>query len=88
MRSLSRFFSLSLRLSLSLHSRLRLRSQMRPIGTVDQLDEHIRVRYQDVMTAAARGKLQHWEKTPLGLTALIIVLDQFPRRYAMEMCMC
>ena len=53
---------------------------MRPFGTVDQLDEHVRARYQDVTTAAARGRLSHWEKQPLSLAALIIVLDQFPRR--------
>ncbi|MBI1274408.1 DUF924 family protein [bacterium] len=43
------------------------------------LDEEIRARFAQVYESARSGKLQAWKKTPEGLLALILVLDQFPR---------
>ena len=33
---------------------------------------------------AASGRLDHWESTPHGTLALLIVLDQFPRNMFRE----
>lgn len=42
-------------------------------------DAEIAARFGAVWRAAADGKLAHWEATPEGALALVIVLDQFPR---------
>lgn len=42
-------------------------------------DADIRTRFLGTYAAAASGKLGSWERTPRGLLALLIVLDQFPR---------
>ncbi|MDH3379703.1 MAG: DUF924 domain-containing protein [Gammaproteobacteria bacterium] len=44
-----------------------------------KFDAEIRNRFEAVLQAAARGELAHWESTPDGRLALIILFDQFPR---------
>ena len=44
------------------------------------LDEKIRVNFLAAHEAAAQERLTEWEATPEGMLALIILLDQFPRR--------
>jgi uncharacterized protein (DUF924 family) len=43
------------------------------------LDSEIAARFLAVWLAAGGGELAHWEETPEGALALVIVLDQFPR---------
>lgn len=45
----------------------------------DPFDAEIRQRFLAAHEAAAAGKLSDWERTPEGVYALIILLDQFPR---------
>ena len=42
-------------------------------------DEAIRLRFEPVHHAAARGEYDHWAETAQGALALLILLDQFPR---------
>lgn len=42
-------------------------------------DEVIRLKFEPVHHAAARGEYDDWAVTPKGALALLIVLDQFPR---------
>ncbi len=42
-------------------------------------DQEIRSRFLGLYEQAVIGKLNHWQETPEGCVALIIVLDQFPR---------
>jgi uncharacterized protein (DUF924 family) len=42
-------------------------------------DSEIKRRFLCVWRAAEEGKLAHWEETPEGTLALVIVLDQFAR---------
>ena len=42
-------------------------------------DATIARRFGDLLHAARNDRLNHWEETPLGALALVIVLDQFPR---------
>ena len=39
----------------------------------------MRQRFLSLWEQAARGELDRWQGTPLAATALIVVLDQFPR---------
>ena len=43
-----------------------------------EFDEALRERFLATYRAAAAGGLEHWEQTPPGALALVIVLDQFP----------
>ena len=45
----------------------------------DDFDASIRLRFVELLEAAQRGDLSHWEEEPDGALALAIVLDQFPR---------
>lgn len=45
----------------------------------DVLDAQIRSKFLAAYEAAAAGRLDHWQATPEGALALLIVLDQFPR---------
>jgi len=45
----------------------------------DAFDAEIRERFLATYEAAANGALSHWEASPDGAFALILVLDQFPR---------
>jgi uncharacterized protein (DUF924 family) len=45
----------------------------------DAFDAEVRDKFLATYDAAAAGKLDHWEATPEGALALVIVLDQFPR---------
>ena len=45
----------------------------------DAFDEAIRLRFEPVHHAAARGEYAAWETTAEGALALVILLDQFPR---------
>jgi len=45
----------------------------------DETDRAIGNRFGATLAAAAAGELDHWAETPRGRTALIVVLDQFPR---------
>jgi len=45
----------------------------------DAFDAAIRDRFLPSYEAAAAGRLSHWETTPDGALALVILLDQFPR---------
>jgi len=42
-------------------------------------DEAIRLKFEAVHHAAARGEYDDWAQTPEGALALLILLDQFPR---------
>jgi len=44
------------------------------------LDQIVRERFLQVYEDAAAGKLKEWESTPEGMLALMLLLDQFPRR--------
>jgi len=44
------------------------------------LDEKIRERFQPAYEQAVAGQLKSWEATPEGTLALLLLLDQFPRR--------
>lgn len=44
------------------------------------LDETVRARYQAAHERAALDELRGWEETPEGVLALLLLLDQFPRR--------
>lgn len=43
-------------------------------------DTKIRERFLDAYEKAVRGELRDWEETPEGMLALMLLLDQFPRR--------
>ncbi|MBW0003035.1 MAG: DUF924 family protein [Hyphomicrobiales bacterium] len=45
----------------------------------DEFDASIRAHFLELVDAARRGDLSHWEEEPDGVLALAIVLDQFPR---------
>ncbi len=45
----------------------------------ESLDAAIRERFAHTCEQAATGVLDHWQQTPEGALALIILLDQFPR---------
>ncbi|MBD1996155.1 DUF924 domain-containing protein [Leptolyngbya sp. FACHB-541] len=42
-------------------------------------DQQVRDRFLTTYEQAAAGKLDHWQDSPAGCLALILVLDQFPR---------
>lgn len=42
-------------------------------------DDEVRAKFHDVWMDARKGLLPHWEKTPEGLLATIILFDQLPR---------
>lgn len=44
-----------------------------------RFDEAIRLRFEPVHFAAARGEYDAWMATPDGCLALLLLLDQFPR---------
>lgn len=44
-----------------------------------QIDIEIRERFADLHKRAAAGELDHWQQSPEGSLALVIVLDQFSR---------
>ncbi len=44
-----------------------------------RFDEAIRLRFEPVHFAAARGEYDHWIGTPEGCLALLLLFDQFPR---------
>ncbi|PCH55885.1 MAG: hypothetical protein COC15_03900 [Legionellales bacterium] len=44
-----------------------------------QFDENIRARFQDLWLQAKEGKYAHWQDTPAGILALVIIFDQLPR---------
>ena len=44
------------------------------------LDQTIRELFQPLYEEAIDGKLKQWEETPEGMLALLLLLDQFPRR--------
>jgi len=43
-----------------------------------QLDAEIKTKYEALWQTASSGELDHWQASPQGCLALIIVLDQFP----------
>jgi len=45
----------------------------------ERRDEHIRVRFGELLERAARGELASWADGPRRRLSLIILLDQFPR---------
>jgi uncharacterized protein (DUF924 family) len=42
-------------------------------------DDEVRAKFHDVWIDARKGLLPHWEKTPEGLLATVILFDQLPR---------
>jgi len=42
-------------------------------------DQQVRDRFLATYNSAAAGELDHWQESPAGSLALILVLDQFPR---------
>jgi uncharacterized protein (DUF924 family) len=55
-------------------------AEMRPrwFDSTPELDERIRSRFEPLWRQAAAGELDHWQDTPEGALALVIVLDQLP----------
>lgn len=47
-------------------------------GSTDAFDRMIRERFDELWRHARDGGLAHWESTPAGALALVILLDQFP----------
>ena len=45
----------------------------------DAFDAKIRGQYGDSVERARQGGLDHWQATPSGTVALLLLLDQFPR---------
>jgi uncharacterized protein (DUF924 family) len=45
----------------------------------DAFDQQIRDEFEEVYLKAAKGDLEHWQTTPMGAVALVLLLDQFPR---------
>ena len=45
----------------------------------DAFDAEVRARFLATCEAAAAGRIEHWQTTPDGTLALLILLDQFPR---------
>jgi uncharacterized protein (DUF924 family) len=45
----------------------------------DAFDAEIARRFSVIYKKAQEGRCDHWAETPLGLVALILCLDQFPR---------
>ncbi len=74
---------------------MRQKSQIQPIDVLDfwfsaenqakwfiknsVFDEEITRKFLNIYDAAAKEQLDHWKKSALGVLALIITLDQFPR---------
>lgn len=48
-------------------------------GKSNDTDIEIESRFGSHVAIALRGKLDHWQKTPRGCLALMILIDQFPR---------
>lgn len=48
-------------------------------GASPSFDAAIKQAFGASMEAAARGDFDHWQKSPEGTLALLILLDQFPR---------
>ena len=48
-------------------------------GKSNDTDIEIESRFGSHVAAALEGKLGHWQKTPRGCLALMILIDQFPR---------
>jgi uncharacterized protein (DUF924 family) len=46
----------------------------------NSLDLQIRERFEKTYELAVSGQLKAWEETPEGMLALMLLLDQFPRR--------
>lgn len=46
----------------------------------EELDSQIRERFLQEYEKASRGDLKKWEETPEGTLALLLLLDEFPRR--------
>jgi uncharacterized protein (DUF924 family) len=44
-----------------------------------KIDERMRTRFEATVSEAAHGRLADWRLQPLGLLALILLTDQFPR---------
>jgi uncharacterized protein (DUF924 family) len=44
-----------------------------------EFDQEVIVRFRAIYNQAAEGKLDHWQETPEGALALILLLDQFSR---------
>jgi uncharacterized protein (DUF924 family) len=44
-----------------------------------EFDAEIRARFADALERAITGELDHWQKSPDGALALILLCDQFPR---------
>lgn len=47
-------------------------------ASTPELDAEIRERYEALWQAATNGELDHWQTSPQGCLALVILLDQFP----------
>ncbi|WP_150524209.1 DUF924 family protein [Roseibium sediminis] len=45
----------------------------------DKFDHECKTRFVHLIEAGQEGELDHWAETPVGMLALIIVLDQFSR---------
>lgn len=47
-------------------------------SSTPELDREIREKYEHIWESAAANELDHWQDSPEGSLALIIILDQFP----------
>jgi uncharacterized protein (DUF924 family) len=55
-------------------------SRERWFANDESLDADIRERFESFYEQAVAGELKAWENTPEGVLALLLLLDQFPRR--------
>jgi uncharacterized protein (DUF924 family) len=50
-------------------------------GKSNETDIEIETRFGSYVAIALEGKLDHWQKTPRGCLALMILIDQFPETF-------
>ncbi len=54
----------------------RIKSQW--FNSTKELDQEIKINYEDIWEEAIKGKLISWKESAEGCLALVIILDQFP----------
>ncbi len=47
-------------------------------NSTPELDLKIKLNFEEIYQSAVDGKLDHWQTSPLGCLALILLFDQFP----------
>ena len=63
---------------------LRRTRAVRKLKSRAESDTYVTEHFSHAAAAAVAGRLAHWEVHPLSFVALLVLLDQLPRRYAMK----